>query len=90
MYSEDKTCNSDVPSNKYGQKAILRMPWMPEAGPEFETETSKFVKRVREGLKYPPLFASKSWTKSVPQKDTLQYYKPTETIGEHFSNYLFL
>ncbi|KAK9888348.1 hypothetical protein WA026_000603 [Henosepilachna vigintioctopunctata] len=82
MYSEDKTCTSNERTNKYGHKAIPRMPWMPEAGPEWETGPSKFVKRVRDGLRYPPLFADKSWTKCVPQKDTQQYFKPTETMGK--------
>ncbi|XP_045475837.1 dynein axonemal heavy chain 3 [Harmonia axyridis] len=81
MYSEEKTCNTGGSLNKYGQKAIPRTPWMPVAGLELENEPSKFVKRVRAGLKYPPLFADKSWTRSVPEKDTQQYFKPMETIG---------
>lgn len=57
--------------------------FLPSTGPEGEKIPSHLVGKVYKLHEYPPLLAStKTWTKAVPFKDTLEYYKPTETIGK--------
>lgn len=66
--------------DEFGGEVPPSLPWLPEAGREGEP-VSKFVRRAVESMEYPPLFADQSWTKSVPNKDTYEYFKPSETIG---------
>lgn len=67
-------------TNKYQQKINCAQPWLPEVWAEWESGPSEIFKRI-EKSEFPPLFAEKSWTKGMPQKDTQMYYKPSETIG---------
>lgn len=64
----------------FGGQVPPRLPWVPQAGRENEPP-SIFVQRAVKSMEYPPLFVRQSWTKSVPSKDTYEYYKPSETIG---------
>lgn len=69
--------------DKYGRKLPPELPWMPFAGPPpDECSPSFFVARAYKSMEYPPLFAKKAWTKSLPYKDTWEYYKPSESIGK--------
>lgn len=68
--------------DKYGRKVRPKLPWLPYAGPEGEPDASFLVKRAYESVEYPALFAKKSWTKGVFEKDTFEYYKPSESIGK--------
>lgn len=67
--------------DKYRRRMIPELPWLPEAGPEDEPQPSMFVKRAYDSMEYPPLIVPKSWTKTVPYRDTYEYYKPSESIG---------
>ncbi|KAF5294393.1 hypothetical protein FQR65_LT10758 [Abscondita terminalis] len=69
--------------DKYGRRMGPDLPWLPTAG--FEGEVSSYVQRAYENVEYPPLMAPKSWTKSVPYRNTFEYYKPTESIGAAFT-----
>lgn len=65
---------------RYGQRVRVVNPWLPEVWAEWESEPSVMFKRINRA-EYPPLFAKRSWTKAVPQKDAQMYLKPSETIG---------
>lgn len=65
---------------KYGQRVRLDCPWLPEVWADWESEPTAMFKRINR-TEYPPLFASKSWTKGVPEKDAQMYLRPSETIG---------
>lgn len=65
--------------DKFGRQIIPNLPWLPEADPKHDSE---LFRRVQTSMRYPPLFAKRSWTKGLPHKDTYEYYKPSETIGE--------
>ncbi|KAL1497384.1 hypothetical protein ABEB36_008364 [Hypothenemus hampei] len=68
---------------KYGQRVIIRPPWLPEADPGFPSLVD--IQGINNSVAYPPLFAKKSWTRGVPEKDTQMYFRPSETIGAAFS-----
>lgn len=71
--------------DKYGREMPPGRPWLPYAQPApHECEPSELVKSVYDSMKYPPLFAKKSCTRSVPYKDVYEYYKPSETIGKYY------
>ncbi|XP_050512273.1 dynein axonemal heavy chain 3 isoform X2 [Diabrotica virgifera virgifera] len=70
---------------KYGPRLIPTDPWLPDAKLEGETEPNYILERVKKQNEYPPIFAKKSWTKAVLEKDIQMYFKPTETIGATFT-----
>mgnify|MGYP005983604823 CR=1 FL=1 len=61
---------------------LPELPPLPEIGSDDEENPSHFIRRIKEDFLYPPLIAPQSWTKTVPEKFSQQYYKPSETIGE--------
>ncbi|XP_023310238.1 dynein heavy chain 3, axonemal [Anoplophora glabripennis] len=69
---------------KYRQRVHLVNPWLPEVWAEWESEPSAMFTKINRA-EYPPLFAKKSWTKGVPQKDAESYLRPSETIGSSFT-----
>lgn len=68
--------------DKFGRKLPPDLPWLPSVGPEGDEEPSFFVRRCQKSNEFPPLFVKEAWTKSVPHKDTFEFYRPSETIGE--------
>lgn len=71
----------DKPINtKYGQRIIPRQPWLPQADEEIAGPID--IQAVKDSVEYPPLFAKKSWTRGLPEKDTQIYFRPSETIGK--------
>lgn len=74
-------CHPQPHYDKYGRRMPPEAPYLPFAGPEGDEGPSFLVQRVYKSMEYPPLFAKKSWTKAALQKDTYDYYKPSETIG---------
>ncbi|XP_076256705.1 dynein heavy chain 3, axonemal [Rhynchophorus ferrugineus] len=70
-------------TSKYGQRIIPRQPWLPVADEHLKSLID--IQEIKNNVDYPPLFAKKSWTKGVPEKDTQMYFRPSETIGSAFS-----
>lgn len=71
--------------DEFGRRVPPDLPWLPTAGPEGEPPFSEHVLRARAALELPPLFAPRSWTKTVNQKDVFEFYKPSETIGAAYT-----
>ncbi|XP_071052042.1 dynein axonemal heavy chain 3 isoform X2 [Onthophagus taurus] len=71
--------------DKCGRRLIPELPWLPYAGRYGEPQPTYLVGRAHDSMKFPELFAKKSWTKSLPYKDTYEYYKPNETMGASYT-----
>ncbi|CAG9767321.1 unnamed protein product [Ceutorhynchus assimilis] len=69
--------------SKYGSRIIPKPPWMP-VGDEHARSPVK-ITDILASVEYPPLFAKKSWTQGVPERDTQMYFRPSETIGSAFT-----
>ncbi|RZC40467.1 DHC N2 domain containing protein [Asbolus verrucosus] len=61
------------------------VPPLPEIGSDDEENPCHFIRRIKEDTKYPPLIAPQSWTKTVSENFSQQFYKPSETIGAAFT-----
>lgn len=68
--------------------AFPNIPTLPEV-PEREG-ASCFVRRYDRDVDYPPLIAKKSWTINMPYKYTMDFYKPSETIGNFYYYHHYL
>ncbi|XP_008197222.2 dynein axonemal heavy chain 3 [Tribolium castaneum] len=64
---------------------LPEIPPLPEIGSDDEENPCHFIRRIKEDTKYPPLIAPQSWTHTVSEKFSQQYYKPSETIGAAFT-----
>ncbi|XP_030747452.1 dynein heavy chain 3, axonemal isoform X2 [Sitophilus oryzae] len=74
----------DKPKNsKYGQRIVPRQPWLPVVDERVQSLVN--IQEIKESQEYPPLFAKKSSTTGVPEKDTQMYFRPSETIGSAYS-----
>lgn len=61
---------------------LPEIPLLPEIGSDDEENPCSFIRRIKEDSKYPPLIAPQSWTHTVSEKFSQQFYKPSETIGK--------
>lgn len=73
--------------DKFGRRLPPELPWLPPAGPEGQTGYSRHIELALKNNEYPLLFADKSWTRNVMQKDVFEYYRPSESIGMLIFNY---
>lgn len=73
-------------NNKYGRRAVPVPPWIPVADQDIQSPLD--IASITNSVEYPALFAKRSWTQGVPEKDTQVYWRPSETIGEllHIKN----
>ncbi|KAH1016902.1 hypothetical protein HUJ04_008056 [Dendroctonus ponderosae] len=69
--------------DKYGRRIVPVPPWIPVADQDIQSPLD--IASITNSVEYPALFAKKSWTQGVPEKDTQVYWRPSETIGSAFT-----
>lgn len=60
------------------------IPILPEvhSDDEDDPDSSPFIRKVKNDANYPPLIAPITWTKTVSEKFSSEFYKPSECIGK--------
>ncbi|KAK6624386.1 hypothetical protein RUM44_011245 [Polyplax serrata] len=66
------------------RKDLPGLPWLPVVREEPDIP-SVYITNAYAGCPYPPLMLRKSWTRSVPHKESFEYTKPSDSIGCSYS-----